>query len=104
MSENLKKQTALGKFFQPKEKKRNDGTTVLVKLPEIPVKLHNDSCKIPCKAAPLCTATFKTTQGLGSHLNMCHYYRMKSFEEQAKNISLNGNIFHKSSGNEGKCQ
>jgi len=104
MSGNLKKQTALGKFFQPKEKKRNDGTTVLVRLPETPVKLSNDNCKIPCKAAPLCTATFKTTQGLGSHLNMCQYYRMKNYEEQAKSININGNIFCTSSINEGKRQ
>jgi hypothetical protein len=36
-SGNPKKQTALGKFFQPKEKTRNDGTRVLVRLHETPV-------------------------------------------------------------------
>jgi hypothetical protein len=31
--------------------------------------------------------------GFGSDLNMCPYNRMKHYEEQAKSINSNGNIF-----------
>jgi len=80
-----RKQAALGLFFQPVPKKQKDGTLKQTIVPFFPTgnkNIHQDSMKIPCKAAPMCIQTFKNKQGLGSHLNSCPYYQEKLFKEK----------------------
>ena len=57
--------------------------TVIPSFPTGNKNIHEDSLKIPCKAAPMCIQTFKNKQGLGSHLNSCKYYQEKIFKEKS---------------------
>ena len=66
-------------------KEQKDGTLKQTIIPFFPTgnkNIHQDSMKIPCKAAPMCIQTFKNKQGLGSHLNSCPYYQEKLFKEK----------------------
>ena len=73
-----RKQLALGVFFQPKPKKNPDGT---YSQTIIPSTAHNDDRTIKCKSSR-CKMTFKTMQGLGSHLNACQYYKEELEQEK----------------------
>ena len=69
-----RKQPALGIFFQPKPKSNPDGTLIQKIIPSAASNSAQYERTIQCKSEK-CTMTFRTTQGLGSHLNTCRYYK-----------------------------
>lgn len=71
---NKRKQLALGSFFQPAPKKNSNGTVTQRIIPKVPSKKSHEEASIPCKSKN-CMMKFKTSQGLGSHLNSCLYYK-----------------------------
>ena len=90
-SNKKRKQLALGAFFQPKPKQLADGTICQKIIPSIfneDKKPGHEQNRIKCKAKK-CLMTFKTFQGLGSHLNCCHYYKVEQEQELQKgNINI----------------
>jgi hypothetical protein len=81
---NNKEQTTIASFFQPVPKLNNDGSFTVKILPTSAVKTIPHHASHACKA-PKCMRTFKTTQGLASHHNACHYYKMLLRQQEPKN-------------------
>ena len=69
----MSKQLGIGSYFQPKSKKHKDGSIIQTIISIEPTSSLKEQI-IKCKSLK-CPMTFKTTQGLGSHLNQCFYYR-----------------------------
>ena len=77
------KQLALGSFFQPKPKSNPDGTLIQKIIPSVASNSAQYERTINCKSEK-CTMTFRTTQGLGSHLNTCQQYKEDLEQNQIK--------------------
>ena len=69
----MSKQLGISSYFQPKPKKRKDGSIIQTIIPTEPTSsLKERIIKYKYLKYPM---TFKTMQGLASHLNQCFYYR-----------------------------
>ena len=76
-------------IFQPKPKRNPDGTFSQIIIPKV-AQNQFLSHTIKC-LAPKCQKTFKTKQGLGSHLNSCIYYKEDQLQVYQKNSSITNN-------------
>ena len=79
-SNKKRKQLALGSYFQPKPKQNKDDIIYQTIIPSVANDSASHERTIKCKSEK-CNMNFFTTQGLGSHLNSCQYYK----EDMAQN-------------------
>ena len=80
-----RKQLALGSFFQPKPRKNPDGTIHQTIIPSVASDSACHERSIKCKAERY-KLIFVRMQGLGSHLNICQYYKEDIKQDQDLNL------------------